>query len=771
MERKKQRGHLRFAFCMLAAGLAALSLIAVMSLLPQSSCPVWLPLLGGLACGGLTAWFCFAPRAIRKERGFPLWGARLGAVACGALLLALCAELLVFNYRSFVTRGCEPEEMSLADFTNFNDESVELNENEEIPLTPDDAGLCMFQAQELSGWTTAVSVRLEGDRQPISFSVWLRDEASLYAYVEANNGVCVPGAEELDVWYGYLYSNGEINALDLEFMIPDGADVTLTAVTLNPQIPVSWQWFRMLGVFLVLTALGCALRFPWRQVVYQPGKRSHRWVIVLPMLGLMAFVLTMSVWCMPKSDKPFRGLWNGLTVEDAVENQDDGYAQLWNAFHHGQLSLLIEPDDGLDMVSNPYDRTQRAQEGVTVPLDYAYYGGSYYLYFGPGPVLLVYFPHFWLTGRLPSQILCGAILALLAIPLCYYAVLGIVRRFTRKQNLFLLSLCCMAVTCAAGWPLLSAAASRYENVMAYNLAMMAGVLGFGYHAVMQKQSRKRVCLFLLCGICFGLQSMGRANTLLISTAFLAPAFIGVLRAKESSWRQKLRDSALFLLPAMVGVGAVMGYNYARFGSVGEFGQLYQLTMEDISYNCFRLEQIPQALWHYLLDLPDFMGSFPYVAAKPRFLNVTGNYFWAKEGVGALTYPLLWFLLLLPMALRTYRTESLAMRAERSTTLLLPLLLCGVLMVVTYFYAGIMQRYNHDFLLALSLIATVAATSLCADPVRLEAPEGRALSFMLVVCCCLTILVSVAFGFTNERMYVKLQSPEVYTALSRMLYPY
>ena len=59
------------------------------------------------------------------------------------------------------------------------------------------------------------------------------------------------------------------------------------------------------------------------------------------------------------------------------------YVDLGTAFLRGQLALLERPDPRLADLGDPYEFTQR--KGIPYRWDASYYGGKYYLYWGPAP--------------------------------------------------------------------------------------------------------------------------------------------------------------------------------------------------------------------------------------------------------------------------------------------------------------------------------------------------------------------------------------------------
>ena len=62
------------------------------------------------------------------------------------------------------------------------------------------------------------------------------------------------------------------------------------------------------------------------------------------------------------------------------------YVDLGSAFLRGQLSLPETPDPRLADLGDPYEYTQR--KGIPYHWDASYYGGKYYLYWGPVPALV-----------------------------------------------------------------------------------------------------------------------------------------------------------------------------------------------------------------------------------------------------------------------------------------------------------------------------------------------------------------------------------------------
>lgn len=694
---------------------------------------------------------------------------RFVAILLCALIIALVLEVTLFQPESHKASEFESEELDLMLATDAAGNYLS-EYGDPILIQPNESNMFNIVFDELYAETDSVRLYFSGDPVQARVDVALRDDATAYAYRDAYEGYCVPGSEDLSTLDFPLRSNGNLQSLRLTIRLDLslGAEVWLDAVELNPEpLPVRVEPIRLAVTFLILWFILFLFLYPWRSTAYCPGNHVQRAAFLVSMLLLMALTFSLVGASAPPQMNP----WRLIPLEEALTDFTDPYPHLLAAMKHGQLSLLTEPSEDLLALVNPYDISERDAFGVDYLFDYVMYEGQYYVYFGPSPLLLAYLPIYLVTGCVPSQQLCALILTFMSIPLIFFALIGMMRKYGRKVPFFLLWLSCTALAYAAAGPLLFTCASRYMNILIANVAMMAGALGFGFHASIQKKTGLRITQFLLCGLFFGLQAMSRANTIVITTLFLAPAFISVLCEKEASIRSKVRDAACFLVPALIGVGLVMISNTLRFGAPGDFGHSHQLTLEDIRYNTFQPALIFNALFHYLTDIPAFAPPFPYLSSQAAIVNTTGNYFFNGVAVGVFAWPMAWSLFLLVPALRLYRKDSLGLRAQRTAVCVLPPIGAMVLMVVSFFCAGLTQRYNYDFLLCFFLISTFAGLSLAGADEENEGSFLRIWQNVFAFFCMLSLIMAVLFGFRNEHNNILLNNPVFFTRLLRMFFPY
>ena len=66
----------------------------------------------------------------------------------------------------------------------------------------------------------------------------------------------------------------------------------------------------------------------------------------------------------------------------------DFYAELANAFDHGQVSLLTKPDPSILALQNPYQYDEPRKKANYI-WDVSLFNGKYYIYWGPAPAIIM----------------------------------------------------------------------------------------------------------------------------------------------------------------------------------------------------------------------------------------------------------------------------------------------------------------------------------------------------------------------------------------------
>ena len=378
----------------------------------------------------------------------------------------------------------------------------------------------------------------------------------------------------------------------------------------------------------------------------------------------------------------------------------------------------------------------------------AFYDGKFYSYFGIAPVLLVYFPFYFITHALPSaQTVCFILSAASVIAISALTV-KIQTAFLKRVNLVLLLLSVFAVEAGSLIFTVQSSADMYYTATQSGILFLALFLLFTVSAY-QAESTLRKCLdFALSGVAIAFLSMSRPN-MLVYFVVAIPVYLNTLLSKDFKFSQKLAQVMSFAVPTALGAAFVMWYNYARFGSVFDFGANYQMTVHDVSDYSFSAALILPSMYYYILKLPSFGKYFPFL--KIDFINIFknsdyGKYIYVTSTVGALSFPAVFGAALAP--------SSLVGEKNRTKCGVICLAILSALFLA-YFdtcFAGINIRYLADIMLVLILISTLLLCDFATN--ELKSDKTKIIAFTIV---SIMLVLSFAMGMllilNNERDYI------------------
>ncbi len=472
--------------------------------------------------------------------------------------------------------------------------------------------------------------------------------------------------------------------------VDERTPVRLTGLTITNVKPYSFSLVRMLVLAGVCIFLAAVKTFAWYKINYNRRVYSHRAIV----LAVLLLCLSGIYWVFPSYQAEFYP----YTTEEGVGTYDP-YAQTFDAWQRGQLHLAVEADPILSEIDNPYDRSVRDTSGAVTEWDRAFYDGKYYSYFGIAPVILVYYPAYLLTGKIPNAAAASGIFAMVSVIFLFGFIMAAVRRYGKRVN-FLLLLCGLTGAAAASGIVHCA---HYAD--RYYLAIIAGIcflylfLWLGLEAVMAKKQLSR-CLFLAgCGLAIALTVLSRP-TLALYAVLLIPPFLGFIRRRDLRVPQKTASVASFAVPLLIGAAVTMAYNAARFGSPLDFGSSYQLTVSNTAANNVSLSEIPAAMAYYFLNSVKLNGTFPFIEQIGPAFSSSTHYVYIVAGYGVFMF------VMIPAALLLLRYVTKNSNAEKRWVFRLAFLLAAVLAILDYCVGGYNSRYLCDILPILSVFSVL-----------------------------------------------------------------
>lgn len=645
-------------------------------------------------------------------------------------------------------------------FTSANYNTISLNDKLQLRETADKQYqiTAVNNVLEFSNLNTEVhNIWLNFDyRQPaqeLSVKIQFTDDAhhTYFDSTEYTAGVPNVSVSTLSDQSEYVNLNttGLVGNLRIEIVGDDVKyPIKLSDLCINARHPFDFNMTRF-----TITAGLLALAFAFRprsaiyrvRIVDEPRKSKAAIVttvaIEVCLLGSFLFLGSNLVGVATKDYNS--GSWDGVSLVNSFEVGGDNaqqYAELAKAMARGQLYLEEEPPQWLQEMSDPYDKGARdeaqKETGEEYLFDVAYHDGHYYVYFGVVPVLLFYLPFYLLTGAsFPTAI--GVLIAVVAFVLGCSALLDRFARYHFKQvslGLYLLLQIPLVMCCGVLYLL------KFPTFYSLPIALGLAFSVWGLYFWMKGRAASRPEKWYLIGsLCMALV-VGCRPQLIVLSLLAFPLFWRPYITKRRLFSaQGAREFACLIGPYVVVAAGLMGYNYARFGSLTDFGANYNLTVNDMTKRGWNIGRLAPALFAYFLQPPSATGVFPYLQAAPFETTYMGQTIKEATFGGILAcLPVLW---VLPFAKRILQLR-ISQRSTRTIAgVIMVLLLGGVIVALADAQmAGILQRYYADF-----SFMFLAAVVLLAFIVNENLAPGSTTQNLLMKVLLTLVTVSVLYS--------------------------
>lgn len=544
----------------------------------------------------------------------------------------------------------------------------------------------------------------------VSFSVKAKDETvepfelrvSVYVIDERNSDYSLAVARTIPVTAKEqkitFFCNSGGKAEDLIFITGEAqSDVLISNVILNPQYKPGFNQARFLLILAVML-IGFLLHVRSSENKLVPYKNRHRRSVALSVTLSVAGSVAVAI--LSASSETLDPIAYPLRQDVRLY---DPYIQQFDAFMKGQLHLDVKPDERLALLKNPYDLAERTFHGIDYMWDRAYFDGKYFSYFGVTPLLLVYFPYYFLTGSLPNAGLVMAVFCVMTAVFFALAVEEYAKISGKKHFGYFTAFCTVSGFLASFALIIARGQQRFYYIAGMaGMAFSAAFIMFMLKAVGSRKI-KRIIYFALAGISFGLGFHSRVNSV-VPLAIVAVAFVllwAIKRFKEKQVGTLFAEMAALGTPVVIAVVASMLYNKARFGSFFDFGTAYQLTISDTSFYSIGLHGIMPAFFHYFLQGFHFVQEFPYVGMNYIAPPDYGRYFYVDSGIGIFAMPFMLSLLLFPIVLKKKTIGK-----NRKIIFAAALIAIPVTAFINCCLGGIIFRYTSDISVVAAFLAAV-----------------------------------------------------------------
>jgi hypothetical protein len=257
-------------------------------------------------------------------------------------------------------------------------------------------------------------------------------------------------------------------------------------------------------------------------------------------------------------------------------------------------------------------------------------------------------------------------------------------------------------------------------------------------------------------LCMALAVACRPTELMISIIILPiliKLFVSNFKNKKIKENTKLVFSVL--IPYLVVGILLMIYNYARFGSILDFGTKYQLTMNDMLHLKNRLITIPAGIMCSLFNLPVFKPAFPFISSNSNIFEVFAYYYIEDIPAGVF--------LLSPIAFFSIGIFKFMKKNENKELKWLTasfLVTAIILVVIVTMQAGSTGRYFLDFSWLFVLSGIIIFMSMYESYKNIE--TKKVMEKILGIILCYTLIINILTGFMNiSNISMETNSPKAF----------
>ncbi len=463
--------------------------------------------------------------------------------------------------------------------------------------------------------------------------------------------------------YIFLEPYGKVS--DLKITFTEGVDeICFSGVYLNKRPPVYFNVIRMIILALLLFSIIAVVNAVYECNCKRPNERKR--IIVLLITAILLSVIATSI-----------------QKQNLMHGMQKGYPDLARSLAEGNVYIEESTDDVLLNMDNPYDRTLRDALGADYYWDVAYYEGKYYIYFGVVPAIIFHLPYYLITGNDlyydHAQMLMNILILLGAL-----ALIEIIRKkYYEYLPIHMEILIYITTMFAIGLGILVKRSAIYYEAIGTAIMLVLWGLYFWLRSVRDNE----VSLWQgMLGSLFMALSVGARPQ------FAVASFAAFYIYRQAFREKKIKTIVLLILPYIPIAIALMMYNYARFGSVFDFGANYNLTTHDMTHIGLHLARIPMGIWYYLIKIPIFDYVFPYMKRDTVGGVYQGFIAWEEQAGG--TIALTPYLFLGLSAIKKKSDEGMLVKISMVTAL--------VVVIMDSVMCGISMRYQLDYRLLLAV---------------------------------------------------------------------
>ena len=592
---------------------------------------------------------------------------------------------------------------------------------------------------------------------------------------EANTGLELPVTEVVpaveESRYIRIYPDGNVKDIKISFDTNEVPDASGFGIKLNDTRPFFIHVFRVVFIAAVVALF----------LMFKPGSKIYKMSLcggdkklsdrnkIYVLLGISAIVcLWMLIVYAFNYD---------ITQHYRAGHVEAIYTYQAESILNGRVWLDFTPPKYLSEMANPYDfnaRLKLAREtGEAFKLDFAFFDGKYYSYYGIVPTLIFYLPFVALTGLPLNNSVPVLLMGVVFIIFSFMLIYKLVRRFYSEISLGIYFLLVLVFTFGTG--AYYCAQTPHVYSVAFISAIMFTVIGlYNWISASDKHFEDSRLPLSKAKLLIGAVAMGLATgsrPIFGLFAFLAfPLFYSEIKERLFFSKKGIANTLCVIAPLLVIGSAVLYFNKIRFGSFLDFGNTYNLSEMDLQNRHLGIRRLWLGLFEYLFQPLKISGKFPYVESIYDYRNHQTDYmgytfFDPVYGGYFALCPVCLCIVFLRKCRKTLTS------AKMYWLCVISLIFAAVLLVTDIELTGITLRYQMDFGLPVALTAVLILAVLMRKAEASSYKNAfKAALIVLIVLTGVTVFSNLFIMLADSKQWALVSTnPKLYYSVKYLLF--
>ena len=605
------------------------------------------------------------------------------------------------------------------------------------------------------------------NKQVVHFKIHLCDEAN--SDLELPVTEVIPQIEESN--YIRIYPDGNVREITIEFDKDDVPDAGNIGISLNETRPFIFHVLRFI-LMVVLVALFMIFR-PGSQIYKMPlcgaDKKitDRNKIFSLLMMSSLIFLWIILIYAFNIDTTAY---YKAGHVEAIYTYQAESFLK-------GHAWLDFDPPKYLSEMENPYDFNARLalarEAGESFKLDFAFFEGKYYSYYGVVPTLLFYLPFVALTGLHLNNSVPILLMGIVYILFSFLLIYKIIRRHYPDTSLGVYFL--LTAVFVFGTGAFYCAQSPHIYSVAFISALMFTVIALynwisasdKHFADMSKPLSKAR---LILGAVFMGLAIGSRPVFGLYVFLAFPLFYNEIREKLFFSKKGIANTVCVIVPLLLIGSAVLYFNKVRFGSFFDFGNTYNLSEMDLQNRHFGIRRLWLGIFEYLFQPLKITGKFPYIESVFDYRKTDTDY------MGYMFFDPVFggYFALCPVCLSVFfvRKCKKALADMKAYWLsVVSLAFAAVLLILDIEMTGVTLRYQMDFGMLIVIPAVFILIALIRKAENSTYKNAFKIALLvLIVLAGFTVFNNLFIMLGNEKARpLMITSPRMYYSLKYLFF--